>query len=67
MEVPSCSRTLILVPVAGSLTPWFGSSSYQYCLVSSNSGCAAWPRMYCGWLLRCSVNESAFFRLNGAS
>jgi hypothetical protein len=36
---------LIFTPAAGSFTPAVGCSAYQYCLVSSNNGCADLPRM----------------------
>jgi len=42
---PASSSTRILVPVAGSLTPWVGISSNQYFLVSLNVGFASCPRM----------------------
>ena len=45
MDVPFTETTRIVVPVAGSFTPALGCSAYQYFLVSSNSGTAAWPRM----------------------
>ena len=45
MDVPFVDTTRMVVPVAGSFTPALGCSAYQYFLVSSNSGTAAWPRM----------------------
>ena len=45
IDVPSSLRTRIFTPAAGSFTPWFGSSGSKYCLVSSNSGVPASPRM----------------------
>lgn len=41
IEVPFCSTTRIFTPLFGTLTPWFGSSGNQYCLLSSNTGAAA--------------------------
>ena len=67
MVVPLTDSTRIFTPTAGSFTPWFGSSAYQYLPVSSNSGCASWPRMCCSLELWCSWKVSAFFKPNGAS